>query len=133
MQAFGEKMLQGLRDATARIEGNWQCVDELGCYIAIARRILSLSNSDAIKRDALAYLTRAREVSLGFVRTRKERVDNAIDAKISEFRSKVACAALVCVDTFNFLDTFTNSQDVFDLVLPTTANAADFIECCITV
>lgn len=39
-------------------------MDELACYIAIARRILSLSTSDALKLDVLAYLSKARAIGL---------------------------------------------------------------------
>lgn len=132
-EEFGETMLESLRDATARIEGNWRSVDELGCYVAIARRLLSLTSADALKRESLAYLSWAREISLGWVRALKGRVDSAADGDRSRLRSKVAHAALVCVDTFNLQDTLDSGDDALELALRSPGAAADFMECCITI
>ncbi|MBE3047204.1 hypothetical protein IMZ48_32715, partial [Candidatus Bathyarchaeota archaeon] len=133
MVEFGEKMLASLHDATARIEDNWSCIDELGCYIAIARRIMSLGGSDVLKRDVLAFLSRTRVIGLSWVKALKERVDSATDGEKGLFRSRVARAALVCSDTFNFQDTLSTDEDILGLAIAAPADATDFIECCITV
>lgn len=132
-ERFAKKMLAGLRGATDRIEGNWKCVDELACYIAIARRILSLGDSDDLKRDVLAYLAKAREVGLHWLKLLKSRVDNAVDEEKQHFRSRVAHTALVCVDSFNSEDTLSTGESVLGLALQSSTDVADFIECCITI
>lgn len=132
-EAFVEKMLHGLQQATERIEDNWRCVDELGCYIAIARRILSLSAEDHLKWEALGYLSYARDIALRWVKALKERADASTDREKSVFRVKVARAALVYADTFNFQDKFSTGNDVLTDVITPRENAADFIETCITI
>ncbi|MBE3046429.1 hypothetical protein IMZ48_28635, partial [Candidatus Bathyarchaeota archaeon] len=131
-KAFGPKMIKALRHATTRIEKNWRCIDELACYVAIARRILSLSPSDALMQDVLTYLSKARKVGLSWVNVLKERVDSVTDDDDKcRFRSRVAHAALVCVDTFNFQDTFSKGKDILEL--QSAADITDFISCCITI
>lgn len=130
---FGAEMLRRLRKATASIEKNWSCVNELACYIAIARRLLSLSPSDALTRDALAYLSEARKVGLSWVSALRERLDSAADDEKCRFRSRVAHTALVCVDTFNFHDTLSDGRDVLGLALQCAPDVTDFVSCCITI
>ena len=132
--ALGEKMLEALRDATDRIEQNWRCVNELSCYVAIAHRLLSLNTSEALTQGLLAYLSRAREVGLSWVRVLRGRVDGATDdAERTRFRARAGRAALLCADTFNFHDTFSSGEDMLCLALSLPADVADFIECCITI
>ncbi|SPO01443.1 uncharacterized protein DNG_04116 [Cephalotrichum gorgonifer] len=130
---FGEQILKGLREATERIEDNWRCVNELGSYIAIARRILSLAASDDLRREAMAYLSKAREIGLHWVEVLKCRVDSVNDGEKCKLRSRVAHAALVCADSLNLHGTLDTNEDVLDLVLQSGAGATHFIQCCITI
>ena len=132
-ERFSERMLGRLRIATEKIVDNWKSVNELACYIAIARRILSLGVSDELKQDALAYLSRARDVGLRWVETLKDRVESAVDEEKQHFRSKVAHAALVCADSFNFEDTLSTGKSILGFALQSPDHMANFIESCITI
>lgn len=129
-ESFGERMMEGLRAATNRIRDNWQCVNALATYIAVARRILSLTDSELLRRDVLKYLSEARSVGLGWIKSLKTRADDTTDdGEKTQLRGRIAYAALVCVDTCNF------EGDILRTILESNADTAavDFIECCITI
>ncbi|PKS12562.1 hypothetical protein jhhlp_000770 [Lomentospora prolificans] len=134
MATFGQTMLCSLEDALVKVEDNWQCVHELATYIAIARRILTLSATDVMRHEALNFLTRARRIALRWVGVLKDRVDSAVhDEEKVVLRAKVAHAALVHADSFNVDDVLSDGRCVLRLILDSDTNAADFIETCITI
>ncbi|MBE3049771.1 hypothetical protein IMZ48_46200, partial [Candidatus Bathyarchaeota archaeon] len=127
---LGERMLQRLHEATGRIENNWKGTLELGTYVSIARRVLSLSNSDTVKHASLSYLERARHISFRWSESLQEKaraVTGSNEGQRIAFCTKATLAALVCADTFNFEDTFSGGEDVLSHALSKRDSTVVFI------
>ncbi|KAK5126609.1 hypothetical protein LTR85_009543 [Meristemomyces frigidus] len=98
-------LLAELRVALQRIKKNWESSQALSTFISIASRLLSLSSSHEIQKSCVAYLEDARVIALGWIHTLREKAQrvSAQDER-SEYLSKRAEIALICIDSFNVDD-----------------------------
>ncbi|EGP82392.1 uncharacterized protein MYCGRDRAFT_51670 [Zymoseptoria tritici IPO323] len=98
---FADTLLNGLNDALHRIEQNWESSQALAIFIAIARRLCSLSCSESVQAACLQYLQKASTVALNWAHLLKSKANqtNAIDRE--EFLLRSVEAALLCSNTFD--------------------------------
>ncbi|KAI0107369.1 hypothetical protein F4776DRAFT_675198 [Hypoxylon sp. NC0597] len=102
---FVQALLHSLEEACRRVEENWQSFQELGLFICIARRVLSLATTEDVRKRSLGFLAMARGVALRWIRVLEEQVQSAADDNIRIYlQSKRTKIALICADTFNVND-----------------------------
>jgi len=108
--AFGLEALEGMADLLGKIEDNWTWSYACGTLIAMAARILSVTNEQDVQTAAAKFLKRAREVAhrwLKEITRAQERniLDDEETAKTpsaeASRQKQILLVALVCCSTFN--------------------------------
>ncbi|KAK4543620.1 hypothetical protein LTR36_005265 [Oleoguttula mirabilis] len=121
------KLLEELRVALHRVKKNWESSQALSIFISIASRLLSLSPSTAIQISCVAYLEDARTIAFGWIQDLREKAQRVnTHNERTEYLSKRAEIALICVDSFNIDDS------PLDRVLTSsTEHASILVQCTI--
>jgi hypothetical protein len=130
--AFGLEALEEITDLLDKIEDNWTWSYACGTLIAMAARILSITNERDVQDMAVTFLRRARGVSHQWLKeiVRAEERNAADDTNTtstspeeasSQKQRQVLLIAIVCCSTFNVDEAlvdrvFEPSQDVSLLV-----------------
>ncbi|RYC63348.1 hypothetical protein CHU98_g2852 [Xylaria longipes] len=101
-ERFSAALLSNLSDACDKASGNWQSAPALSAFISIASRVLSLSTAPGIQKSSLDVLSTARETSISWLKSLRQKVEKATDALLrDEILSKSVFVALICADSFN--------------------------------
>ncbi|KAK2043072.1 hypothetical protein LZ31DRAFT_622187 [Colletotrichum somersetense] len=99
---FASRMLEGLFQAIQRFQENWQSSAALGTFIALSRRLLSLTLDSDTRTECLRFLSNAREVLFQWAQTLKCKAQEAsADNEKLGFQRRALEAYLMCADTFN--------------------------------
>ena len=89
-------------EALQRIKENLESSQNLGIFVSIARRLLSVNSSKQIQDLCLEYLTAASSVAFNWISGLRERAQQSTnDGERTEYLSKGAEVALICVDSYN--------------------------------
>lgn len=122
-ELFGQALLGGLRDALARIKGNWESDIALCIFLSLATRLLSSSPSNAVQRQCLAYLSEIRRISIHWARNLIERLSKSsiIDER-RDLNYRILMMALICHGTFDV------GASYLSLVLKDSAEALLLVE-----
>ncbi|KAF2158728.1 hypothetical protein M409DRAFT_71485 [Zasmidium cellare ATCC 36951] len=124
---FPAVLIENLDAALKRVEQNWESSQALAVFIAVARRLLSLSSSNEIKDACLRYLERASAVSLGWAHLLKNKAHEADATDREQLLARSVEAALTCASSFDVERVHLPTI----LAVPTAASA--FVQCCIIV
>ncbi|KAI1459754.1 hypothetical protein F4805DRAFT_420134 [Annulohypoxylon moriforme] len=104
-KSFALALLGRLNEALERIKENWQSFQALGVFVALARRLLSLTPVNDIKSECLTFLATTRDVALKWIKALEDKIQDINDDVIRmDLLRKVSMVALICVDTFNVDD-----------------------------
>ncbi|KAF8860560.1 hypothetical protein BDZ45DRAFT_800719 [Acephala macrosclerotiorum] len=125
---FSYRLLEALYGALQRVKENWESSQALQTFISLAHRLLSLTSSQQIKRECLAYLAKARLVTfswIGLLRKKAREAKN--DDQRIDLGAKAVEVALICVDSFNL------DERYLDGVLSVPEDAAILIQCSIVI
>ncbi|KAH0439221.1 hypothetical protein CcaCcLH18_03016 [Colletotrichum camelliae] len=123
---FSRTMLQGLAEFTNRCEKNWQCSAALATFIALARRLLAVTQSVDIQNQCLVYLYTARKIAFKWATFLREKARNIHEEKNKiRFQQRAMESFLICSDTFAVDEAFQHSM------LSTDENASIFLQCSI--
>lgn len=122
-EQFTDALLRSLEEAWQRIEKNWQSFQALGIYVALTRRVLSLTPTEKVKSQCLELLGRLRKTALEWIET----LVAASGDVNSSLRKKAVEIALICVDTFNVDD-----EHLLGL-LASSEDASIMIQCAIAI
>lgn len=126
--SFCADILRSLQTALASTEENWQGATSVHTFITIALRILSLSPHATIRDTCLEFLTRARSVTLAWMRKLTEKYRMCVEDNQKDlWTNSTLEVALACYSTFDV-----DPQHMFCL-LKTGSNIAVLTECAITV
>ncbi|OCK75836.1 hypothetical protein K432DRAFT_429141 [Lepidopterella palustris CBS 459.81] len=122
-EPFGKALLGGLRDALARIKGNWESDIALCIFLSLATRLLSASSSNAVQRQCLDYLSEIRRISIHWARNLIEKLSKSsvIDER-RDLNHRVLMMALICHGSFDI------GASYLPLVLKDPTEASLFIE-----
>ena len=129
--AFGLEALEEMADFLENIEGNWTWSYACGVLIAMAARVLSLTDEPQVRGAAVEFLKRARAIThqwlkdiMGAQRQNTECNEGAgsTDGTIGRQRQALL-VALVCISTFNV------DEPLIDHVLDPAYDMALLVEC----
>ncbi|KAF2477189.1 uncharacterized protein BDR25DRAFT_371170 [Lindgomyces ingoldianus] len=127
-KGFAERLLRGLSLALDRIRGNWESYHAMGCFIALAARILTLAPSSVISSEALNFLRTCRRITLEWVYILQKKTYNLEDVQQRmEFILRTFQVAHVCVSSFDV-----DEHHLSDL-LADSSEAAVLVECSIVI
>jgi len=132
--AFGLEALEELTEVLNKIEDNWTWSYTCGTLIAMAARILSLTNEPDVQTAAVTFLKRARGVTHRWLkeitgaqgRNVLDDTDMAIKSSAEASRQKqrqILLVALVCCSTFNV------DESVIDRVFDSARDISLIVEC----
>jgi hypothetical protein len=119
---FATAIMTNLNSALHRVKENWESVNALSTFIAIAARVLSLNQSGTTRDSCLAFLQAARCVTAGWLSDLREKAHLAMNnhANRTQFVSKSIEVALLCILTFEVDDQYLNallrSSDAYLLI-----------------
>ena len=110
--AFGLEALEEITDLLDKIKDNWTWSYACGTLIAMAARILSITNEQDVQNAAIRFLKRARGVAHQWLKEiagakRRDAADDTNIASISQAEAssqkqkQVLLIAMVCCSTFN--------------------------------
>jgi len=101
-EAFMNQILPALHDALLRVRESWQNNIALCILTCLATRLLALSPSTDIASALLEYLGQLREVSIGWARLLRDKLDKCNNTSDRErWIGKLLMAALTCGATFS--------------------------------
>lgn len=101
-EQFGKALLGGLKDALARIQGNWESDIALCIFLSLATRLLSASPSSAIQEQCLNYLSEIRHISIRWARSLVEKLSkSSVPDERRDLNHRVLMMALICHGTFD--------------------------------
>jgi len=132
--AFGSEALKEMKELLDKIEDNWTWSYTCGTLIAMAARILSLTNERGVQTAAVTFLKRARGVAHRWLKEitgaqgRNVLDDTDIGTKLSAEASRqkqrqILLVALVCCSTFNV------DESLIDHVLVPALDISLIVEC----
>lgn len=102
---FGRSLQHEIREASKRIEENWESLHALSVLVSASRRQLSLASSPALVRGGLGLLHDLRSIALSWMSSIQEKYQEAeSNAHRAEFQHRIVEAALVCCGTFDVDD-----------------------------
>ncbi|KAF2437256.1 hypothetical protein P171DRAFT_459255 [Karstenula rhodostoma CBS 690.94] len=117
---YAAAIMSNLNTALDRVKENWESVNALSAFIAIAARVLSLNQS--ARGSCFAFLQAARYVAAEWLSDLREKAYLAMNnhANRTQFVSKSLEVALLCISTFDiddqYLDTVMRSPDAHLLI-----------------
>jgi len=132
--AFGLEALEEMKESLDKIEDNWTWSYACGTLIAMAARILSLTNELDVQTAAVTFLKRARGVAHRWLkeitgaqgRIVLDDTDIAIKSSIEASRQKqrqILLVALICCSTFNV------DESLIDRVFDSARDSSLIVEC----
>ena len=132
--AFGKEALEEMTDFLENIAENWAWSYACGILIAMAARIMSLTDELEVQGAALKFLKRARTVTHGWIKEIRDakkkdaqcnsNADGTGPAEGTVVKQRQALlVALVCTSTFNVDDS------LIDYVLDPAHDIAILVEC----
>jgi len=132
--AFGLEALEEMVNLLDKIEDNWTWSYTCGTLIAMAARILSLTNEPDVQNAAVTFLERARGVTHRWLkeitgaqgRDVLDDTDIAIKSSAEASRQKqrqILLVALVCCSTFNV------DESLIDRVFDSARDISLIVEC----
>lgn len=125
---FSHSLLEALLGALQRVKENWESSQALQIFISLARRLLSLTSSDQIKVECLAYLAKVRLVTFIWVDLLRQKAYKATnDDQRIDLSARAVEVALICVDSFNL------DERYLDDVLSVPEEATILIQCSIVI
>ncbi|KAI2627868.1 hypothetical protein GGR54DRAFT_590862 [Hypoxylon sp. NC1633] len=125
---FAYVLLDNLYEALQRVEENWQSGQALGIFVAITRRLTSLTSIEDVRFRCLELLADMRQTALTWLNVLEHQVQLAADEDTkAELRSRATKIALVCVDTLNI-----DGEYLRDL-LSSEKHACTMIQCAIVI
>lgn len=125
---FAHAMLTQLEIAMDRIAGNWESWRACAVFVALARRVLSITQSTEIQNRSLQLLDTARLVSREWLHRLKNRITGiAIERQRNELLSRATEIALLCASTFDVDNQFV------DHVLQIQSATSTLLQCSIHV
>lgn len=113
-------IMSNLNTALHRVKENWESVNSLAAFIAIAARVLSLNSS--AQESCFVFLRAARRVTAEWLSDLREKAYLAMSNHESrtQFVSKSIEVALLCISTFDvddqYLDTLMRSPDAHFII-----------------
>ncbi|KAL5371982.1 hypothetical protein PMIN02_012711, partial [Paraphaeosphaeria minitans] len=117
---YAAAIMSNLNTALDRVKENWESVNALSAFIAIAARVLSLNQS--ARESCFAFLRAARRVTAEWLSDLREKAYLAMSnhANRTQFVSKSIEVALLCISTFDaddqYLYTLTRSPDAYLMI-----------------
>ena len=125
---FARTMLDQIRDASERFQGNWEFVHGLCALIFLTVRILSLSSSSEVQDLCLNHLSHLRNVAVEWANQITDKANCTDDDKHrNALLAQSVHIALACVETFDCEDIF------LDRILANSPDAATYIRCCMVI
>ena len=97
-EEFGSFLLWAMDQTLATTEHNWQSAPTVCLLVALVARLLSLSTYCTVRERCLAFMKRAREISLSWTRQLTQRHREESDEL---FQQKALEIAVTCHGTFN--------------------------------
>ncbi|KAI0477366.1 hypothetical protein GGR56DRAFT_636982 [Xylariaceae sp. FL0804] len=73
-ESFGLSLVKGLRDATTRVEKNWECENALLVFVCLTARLLSISPSLPVQEQCLAFLRHVRHTARDLVASLRDKI-----------------------------------------------------------
>ncbi|KAI8962385.1 hypothetical protein F5Y11DRAFT_322850 [Daldinia sp. FL1419] len=99
---FSRALLDNLDKALLRVRDNWQSFQAHSIFVAIARRLLSLTPCESDMDKCLEYLADIRKITSGWIHDLEVKIQKATDDDTKdELRKRLVKIALICADTFN--------------------------------
>ena len=99
---FGRSLLSTLEEALRMIEGNWQAAVAARTLIALATRLLSISQSNVISEGCFHFLREARAISLRWTREVGQKLqEGQQEAEQKNLNARTLEMALTCYGTFD--------------------------------
>ena len=125
---FASTMLDQIRDASERFQGNWEFVHGLCTLVFLTVRIVSLSSSSEIQDLCLSHLSRLRKVAVEWVSQITDKANCTHDDKHrNTLLAQSVHIALVCAETYDCEGIFLNR------ILANSSDAAIYIRCCMMI
>jgi hypothetical protein len=107
---FGYALLEQIHLGLARIEENWEAWRACATFVALSRRVLSLTSSQKIRDRILHLLGKSREIAMRWLRRLQDRAAASTnDEQRHELYSRATEIALLCTSTFDVDDEFVGS------------------------
>ena len=124
---FALIVLKNLHKELQGIERNWESASALAVFIAIARRLLSLSSVSLVRSACFEFLKIARNVAFQWVTTLRFKSHDADDADREEFIRRMVEAALICTNSFQV------DEEHLTTIFTSTEDSSTFLQCCIII
>ncbi|KAK0613589.1 hypothetical protein B0T14DRAFT_591458 [Immersiella caudata] len=100
-ETFMSRILSSLREALLRVRESWQNNIALCVLTCLATRLLALSPSADVSSGILEYLGQLREVSIGWARLLRDKLDKSNSSSDREtWINRLLMATLTCAATF---------------------------------
>jgi hypothetical protein len=126
--SFCDAMLKQLETSLYRVSENWESWRAVATFIAICRRMLSLTSSAEVSNRSLGFLAKARLVGMKWLERLKSRAIDATDEKQrADLYSRATEVALLCTQTFDVEDEF------ISIVLEQQSAISMLLQCSIVV
>jgi hypothetical protein len=127
-KSFCCAMLEQLEISLLRVSENWESWRAVATFIALGRRILSLTSSASIRDRSLKFLHQARQVSMKWLKRLKTRAtESTEDQQRSELYSRATEVALLCSQTSDVESAF------IDIVFRQPSAVSILLQCSIVI
>ncbi|KAG0649292.1 hypothetical protein D0Z07_4347 [Hyphodiscus hymeniophilus] len=119
---------KALHEVLQRVKENWETSQVLQTLISLAHRLLSLTPTQKIRDECLAYLAEVRLITFSWVNLLQQKASKAADDNQRvDLSAKAAEIALTCVDSFNLDERYLYS------VLSMSKYATILLQCSIVI
>jgi hypothetical protein len=103
--SFATKLVHSLELALTRIKKNWESSNALRAFSAMSSCLLSMTDSQEIRKSCLVFLDRARFVAFDWLESLRHKAQQAVEQEDrTMFIEKATEIALVCGLTFDIDD-----------------------------
>ncbi|EER36939.1 conserved hypothetical protein [Histoplasma capsulatum H143] len=125
---FANVLLASLFDALRRVRGSWESSWALSTFTSLARRLLTLTSTQQVKEQCLAYLASIRVTTVDWLKSLKDYAHRtANNSHRVDLTSKAVEIALIYTDSCNV------DQGYLDNLFSEPKTVSDFIQCSIVI